>query len=113
MPAALQYLAQLCIDDLDRIGRIDHFADRRGKRKERNHLAPGPSPRRGYRGEFGAPRACLKGGQRGFSRFRTDGLIDRLERSGQRFALFPVRVIETVPDQVHDASLQRRGRAYF
>lgn len=38
VPANLENLAQLCIGASDHIGRLDHFADRRGKRKERNHL---------------------------------------------------------------------------
>lgn len=33
--------------------------------------------------------------------------VDRPERGGQRLALFPVREVETLPHQVHQASLAR------
>lgn len=84
------------VDDFAHFGRIG---------EERNHLFPLTSPHGSDGGKFPAPVTVLEFGQcrrRGLGR---SSLVNRSERCGQRFTLFPARQRERITDEVHDAGL--------
>ena len=108
----LDDLAKPRIDALDRVGRVDHPADLRREREERNHVAPGPAPGGHHGGEFLAPGPLLEGIELGLGGLGTGGRVDRPDGRRQQLSVLPAGVVQGVADQVHDAGLQRGGREH-
>lgn len=75
-------LSQTYIDALNAVRGVDHLAQRRRKRKERNHVGPGPAPRGHYRGEFLAPGPDLETAELGLGRLGTDRRANRFDGFG-------------------------------
>src|SRR6201987_4248153 len=97
--------AQLGIERLNRIRRVQNPPDITGKRIERDDLGPGPAPTLADGRVFLAPAAILKGRQGGFAGGGVDRAINLLERRSDGLAVFPRDEIEAVTQQVDDASL--------
>ena len=105
MPLVADRLADLAVQALDRVGRVDDLADLRREREERNHLLPLAAPAGDDRWVLLAPGAFLehaKGGRGGLGAGRR---VDRLQILRDCFALLPGRELHRVADQVDDAGL--------
>ena len=95
--------AQLGIERLDGVRRIQNPPDVAGKGIERDDFAPGAPPALADRRVFLAPGALLEGGERGFAGGGVDGPVDVLERRGDRLAVLIGDEVEAVAQQVNVA----------
>ena len=107
MATGFDDLPQLRVDAFERVGRVDQAPDVGRKREERNDVRPGAAPGGDDRRKLPAPRPALEGVERGTRRLGARGGVDRPQRRRHRLALFPIREVQTVANQVHDAGLQR------
>lgn len=115
MAPGLDDLAQLRVDVLDGVGRVDHLAHDGREGEEWNHAIPGIAPCHADRGESLAPGAVGKGIELDLGCLGTESCIDWFDGGGQYRAILPARVIEAVADQVDqvdDAGLQRGRRKH-
>ena len=104
--------AQLGIERLNRVRRIQNPPDITRKSIERDDLGPGPAPTLADGRIFLAPAAILKGRQCGFAGGGVDRAINLLERRRDGLAVFPRDEIEAVAQQVDNAEMlwgERRG----
>lgn len=112
MAPGLDDFAQLRVDVLDGVGRIDHLPHGGWEGQEPNHAVPGIAPCCADRGESLALRAVGKDIEFELGGLGIDGGIDGFDCGGQCLAILPARVIEAVADQVHDAGLLRGCREH-
>lgn len=110
--SGLDDLAQLTVQAFNGVGGVDQLAYGRWESEERDHPIPGAAPGGHDVGKALTPRACFKLVKGMASIVGIDGRVDGLEGRGQRFAVFPARIVQAVADQVNNASLQGRGREH-
>ena len=110
MATGLDDFAELCVHALERVGRVDDAPNLRGKCEERNHACPGPAPGSDDRRKEVAPVATLERVQGTEGSVRTRRRVDRTQGDRQWLALFPIREVQTLPQEMRDARLQRGPR---
>ena len=107
-PARLDDCPHLAIDVLERVGGVDHASNGWGKGEERDHLGARPSPLLDDHGVGRPPGSALQGTKRGGCDLRGRRGVHRAQCGGDGFAILPAHKVQAVPNQLHDAGLQRR-----
>ena len=105
MPSGADGAAQLGVQRLDRVRRINDAAHTFGEGEERDHLVPVPAPAEGYRGVPPTPMAGLEYLERRQARLGRFGAVDTPERLRDRLAILPRRKAHGVAEQMNDAGL--------
>ena len=108
MPPSPDRPAELGVQRLYSIGRVDDFPDPLGKGVERDDLRPGAPPALADRGVSAAPFAGFEGGKGFLGRRGVGGAVDVLQRRGNRLAILVGGEIKAVTQQMDDAGLDRR-----
>ena len=101
---------QLGVQRLDGIRGVQDPPHIAGEGVKRDDLAPGAPPALSDCRVFLAPEALLEGAKRGLAGIGIDGAVNALQRTRDRFSVFPGHKIEAVAQQMDDAGLHRRLR---
>ena len=98
MASVFDHFSDLHMQALDRIGRIDHFANLGCIAKEGNHLVPDSAPALGDSGNLFTPLAFFKLIQAFGGYLGGLGTVDIFEFPRYGLALFPVTIRQAVAD---------------
>src|SRR5690606_32301914 len=110
MPFVADRLANLAVQRLDGVSRVDDLPDLRGEREERDDLRPAAAPARDDGGVLLAPRSGFELGQCLLGSLGADSAVDGAERLGQHLALLPGGKLQRVADEVDDTGLDHTIR---
>ena len=105
MPTVLDHLADLVVEALDRVRRIDNLPYFDGEGEEGGEPLPGPFPHRDRGGVALAHGGVGEGQQRDLGGLQGGRGVDLLELGDHRLTVLVGHELHRRPDEVHGAGL--------